>query len=490
MSRWIEQFKSHAFHSVWNALKNDLDSATVDDKTILTSVQELARLKKVISYIDEMLNSIDPELVPLTTWDTFNTQATPCGQQIISYNSNRNIGHIQNANAHADNLLTYIRPYMIAQGKAKTVLNNSFVEYTKTIEEYINSFQTKANDLLTSINTNEVDSNNIKIKLEEIEGAIDALKTKLFGDDSDSNDGLESKVDEAFQSIESHYAGILGFHDELLTDAPKKPSIKTSITEALGEINEDKTDILGSIKEAETELKELEGFYIKIFGKLNDDEERVGGLSNEITSSLSVLRELEASNKIRYEALTEQIESLLPGSTSAGLATAYKNMKITFDTPIKTFERLFYFAVALLIIASLLSVVNSVWWFGFEVAKFTSWDSAFKAVLSKSPLYGALIWLAFFASKRRSENQRLQQEYAHKEALASSYDNYKKQIIMLDDKDQIMQKVFINKAIDAIAYNVSQTLDGKHGDSHPFQDAINKVTESVSEIKGIITNSK
>lgn len=314
MSRWTEQFKSHAFHSVWNELKDDLDSAIVDDEIILTSVQELARLKKVISYTDELLNSIDPELVPLTTWDTFNNQATPCGAQIASYNSNRNIGHIQNANAHADNLLTYIRPYMIAQGKGKAILNNSFVEYTKTIEKYISSFQTKANELLNSINVNDVESNNIKVKLEAIESKVDTFTIKLFGVDTDTEDSIESKVNKAFDSIESHHASITEFHDELLIDAPKKPSIKTSISDALEEVNEDKVQILESINEAETDLKELQSFYLKIFGKLNDDDERVGGLSSEITSSLSVLRELEASNKNRYEALTEQIERLLPGA--------------------------------------------------------------------------------------------------------------------------------------------------------------------------------
>jgi hypothetical protein len=493
MSRWTEQFDSHVFHRVWSQLKADLETATIDDETILTSVKELARLKKVISYIDEMLNSIDPELVPLTTWDTFNGQSTSCGAQVVNYNSNRNIAHIQAANSHADNLLTYIRPYMIVQGKAKTVLHNSFVEYTKTIEDYINSFQIKAASQLDNINNNDSESNNIKLKLEEVKSTVDVLKVKLFGDEDGSTVGIESKIDEAFESIETQHANIIGFHNELLVDAPKAASIKTSISEALERIDEEKSKILQSISEAENKLGELQGFYVKVFGKLNDEDERVGGLSNEIATRLAILRELEISNKDRYVALNEQIESLLPGATSAGLATAYKNMKDTFDSPIKSSERLFYFSVALLTVASLFSIIDRVWWFGFEVAKFSNWDGALKAVLTKSPLYGALIWLAFFASKRRSENQRLQQEYAHKEALASSYDNYKKQIIMLDSEDQLMQKEFINKAVDAISYNVSQTLDGKHGDSHPFQyaiksvsDNVSKVTESISEIKGMI----
>lgn len=114
MSRWIDQFETHTFQSEWNKLKEALDEATFDDETVITSVTELARLKKVISYLDGMIKSIDPELVPLNIWDQFNQQSVNCFNQIVSFNSNKDIGHIANANANADNLLTYIRPYMVA----------------------------------------------------------------------------------------------------------------------------------------------------------------------------------------------------------------------------------------------------------------------------------------------------------------------------------------------------------------------------------------
>lgn len=71
MSRWVQQFENHAFNAVWSELVANLKTAKVDDQTIVTSVQELARLKKVISFIDKMIESIDPELIPLTTWDAF-----------------------------------------------------------------------------------------------------------------------------------------------------------------------------------------------------------------------------------------------------------------------------------------------------------------------------------------------------------------------------------------------------------------------------------
>ena len=115
MSRWIENFQEHPFQIIWEQLKNDLNETKVSDETIITDVTELARLVKVISYVDGMIHSIDSELIPFNTWDNFRDQASNCQQQIASYKINRNISHINSANSHADNLLTYVRPYMIAE---------------------------------------------------------------------------------------------------------------------------------------------------------------------------------------------------------------------------------------------------------------------------------------------------------------------------------------------------------------------------------------
>ena len=63
---------------------------------------------------------------------------------------------------------------------------------------------------------------------------------------------------------------------------------------------------------------------------------------------------------------------------------------------------------------------------------------------------------------------------------------YRLQIQDLDDEDQSMQKAFIEKAVDAIAFNASQTLDGKHGDNHPAHDLFGKVVDTLADIKASV----
>jgi hypothetical protein len=486
MSRWVEQFESHPFQAVWANLKESLNEAKVDDETVVTAVQELARLKKVISFVDAMINSLDPELVPYSTWDTFNNQATPCYQQIISFNSNRNFGHITNANAHADNLITYVRPYMIIEGKAGKVLQESAKHYAKTIDEYLEGFQAKATELLAEIEGNSVDATNLRNDTYTAYEAADKFSLELLGDE-ENPDSIKSKVDNLVKSISDSYNEINEFHDETLVDTVVGPSTKKLIALAKEDATAKQSEIIALLESVTQEVKDLESFHTKIYGLPNKLGELEGGLLKDFDARVTKLSDFESKQIDKYSALNKEIENLLPGATSAGLATAYRQMKRSFDTPIRVFEKVFYGAVALLIVTALFSVFESVSWHEVKFAKFDTWDSALKALLNKLPLYGALIWLAFFASKRRSENQRLQQEYAHKEALAKSYNSYKKQIEALDDEDQSMQKAFIDKAVDAIAFNASQTLDGKHGDNHPAHDLFGRVIDTIADIKAAVT---
>lgn len=481
MSRWIQQFESHAFQGVWVRLKSSLQTADVDDETVVTSTIELARLKKVISFVDGIINALDPDLVPLATWDSFNGQATPCLQQIDNYNSTRNIAHITQANAHADNLLTYVRPYMVVPSDSVNAMAKSVRAYAKEIESYVEGFRSKSKACLDKISEDGLVVERERIGVEEKNKEIELLHVKLFG--GEGSVGLSREVDEIVADFNHKHSEVVALHNELLIGDSDTESTRKTVMQSKEGILEEQYKIENLMEEVEFSVKNLKKFHERMFGKVDVDGERVGGLSKELDERIGVLSDFEQEQKNRYQALNSEIETLLPGATSAGLATAYLDMKKSFDTPIKHAGSVFYWSIGLLVIASIILAVESVGgdpWVTF--VKFDNWDVVLKGLAYKIPFYAPVLWLAFYATKRRSEYHRLQQEYAHKEALAKSYNSYKKQIEQLGDVDLAMQKEFIMKAIDAIAYNASETLDGKHGDKMPAQDVIEKVVESIRKL--------
>lgn len=473
MSRWIDEFEAHAFHATWSSLKDGLDRATVDDETIVTSVTELARLKKVFAYLDAIIHSLDPELVPMTTWDTFNQQAIPCVQNVDAYISNRNITHIQKANSHADNLLTYIRPYMVIEGEAGKVLQQAVIDYAKTVDEYGESFREKSSSLVQEISGYVGQGKDLRDEIKQKSNSVNEYYQELLLSDV-NKDSVQKKINDLVENLESMHTDVDEFYKEALVGDSSTPSTKLIIDQAKKLILEKQEEIVGLLDEVNKEVTELEEFHTTIFGKKEGDV-RIGGLSSALDNRIEVLSDFEKKQIIRYNALNTQIESLLPGATSAGLATAYLDLKKSFEKPIKRYTSMFYASLGLLILASAMLAIDNIGgehWVTF--VKFNDWDSILKGLVYKVPFYAPVLWLAFFASKRRSELQRLEQEYAHKEALAKSYNSYKKQLEELDDEDKAMQKQFITKAIDAIAYNASVTLDGKHGDNMPLLEIFEK----------------
>lgn len=480
MSRYTDNFKTHAFQSRFKDLVSILEKISLGDVSQTNNVAEILRLKKVVVYLGEILASIDPELTPLNIWNDFNQYASSAYSEIVNFQSNGNINHIQNANSYLDNMLNLVRPYLLMKGKAKSVSENLFTEMQKTLNGYIETFQVKADKQVKLLEDVLIDVKSNSSFIDRVKQKTNEFNHKLLGSDNDP--GIAASIESTQKDILKKKGEIDALYNKLLVDLPKQPSIQTEIEQFKVIASTDKSDITVIKKDVEKEVSDLKDFYIKIFGKLNDEEERVGGLSNEITEKLAVLRDLEATNKTRYEAIIENIESLVPSATSTGLAKAYQDMKESFKDPINLFSNLFYISIVLLIILSFVSVVSIEFSHGekgvdwaYGLTKYASLEEAFRLNLFKIPLWASLVWFAVFCSRRRSEFQRLQQEYAHKEAFASSYISYKQQIEALNMDDMELQKQLISKMIEAISFNASQTLDGKHGDNHPAQELMEKI---------------
>jgi len=465
MSRWVDGFTNHAFRSTWDELRKALSAEKVNNLTIIDSVKELSRLKKVVSYLNGLIQTLDPELLPATFWDNCDSQAAPCFRRLKSYKSDKNIAHLHEANAHADNLLTYILPYVIAPKSMGNVLQEAIKSYAQSMEEYSNSFREKAATIIEQMETYEAEVKKSHDGIEKTKMSAAEFEVELFG--SSESEGFRGRISKLAEEFETRNNSIVDFYNETFLGDEEHLSTKKEITQAKEATRADQKEIEGLLISVTKKVTDLEEFHIKIFGRRVDDDELPDGFSAELDECMERLREYESKQKTKYKALNDQIESLLPGATSAGLATAYKDMKTSFDEPINKASKMFGLSIALLVVVSFLSAIESVGIFYVNFVRFDEWNMVLKGLIHKIPFYGPILWLAFYYSKRRSEYQRLQQEYAHKEALAKSYDSYKKQIEELDKEDKEMQKTFIMKTIEAIAYNASSTLDGKHGDKMP-----------------------
>lgn len=479
MSRWIENFENHAFQELWKEAIDAINALEVNEDTTDTGVLEIARLKKVAILINNFLEACDPEIIPSSVWDSFLSDSQKCIAELNNYKKISNGTYITNTNTYIEQLLTLISPYLtLSKVTAKTV-NAAFKEHSKTIEESLSVFQQKARKTSDEIESLKLSSEENTSKCEEAVIAIEQFKEKLLDD---------SEVESTSTLISNFATQIEEIHDELLLLYKKifegdstEDSIESEISSALKKSIEESKEIEALLEAITQETKSYKAYHQEVFGVQNDEGELEGGLKQEIEIRRKSLDSFKKQQEEKYDALNEEIESLLPGATSAGLASAFKDLKMSCSDPIRKHSRNFYWSIAILLAVSLISITQKVGFWVIEFVDITSPISMLSNLAYKLPIILPVLWFAAFSAKRRSEAARLEQEYAHKEALAKSYQSFKTQIEALGSGDPALMEKLLSSAIDAIAFNASATLDNKHSDSPPANELLEKFTEFVVE---------
>lgn len=484
MTRWIQEFNQNPFKTLWTTLFNETEQLDVDDQTVTTTVEELARLKKVLAFVNNIITNIDLELTPKSVWANCQGQAEACLQQVRSYATVRNFGYLVQANEHADNLLTYVRPYMVIPEQNLKAYGKAIRAFSGQISDYIEAFHEQASKVQSDLTASLDDATTKQREIEAIELRVKQFDQYLF-EGIDGNRAAQDYITSMVSEIEGIHESVDALHKKLL-DGPDSTS---ETIQAYANSAQQLCDSLNEMLDSATSRnKELATFYERIFGRpmADADELKEGGLKLELDARLEQLNKFESTQKTRQKALFESIESLLPGATSAGLASSYKTLKDHFAEPITTYTRAFYASMAALLLGGVILVSDSItlWPFQIQLVKAANWEEMLRDILTRVPIILPIVWFALFSATRRSQYERLQQEYAHKEAFASSYESYKKQLSDLNIDADALQKELIAKAIDAISFNASKTLDGKHAEKLPISQLVEKL--NADELKKLI----
>jgi hypothetical protein len=490
MSRWITNFKQHPFQDTWKRFRDQLLTTKVDDVTILPATEELDRLKKATAHIQEVIEGIDPVFVPSSTWDNFRSQADAALSELVSYQSNRNIGHLTNINLYIDNMLTYVKPYYVIPANMAKPLRSSIKAIGSEMDQLIFNVRAEATEILASLRSSKAEIDSHALEVRSIAEKTHAFEKEVFEGDEE-HIPTETAIRDARTTVKALTSEIIAFHNRTVVG---DESLKADLQRFEISVHE-KQRLFDELQQTTAEKSErLAQFYTKIFGVMTaDGKSDETGLEHELNARTAHLLTVESEQDKRYDALFKKIEELLPGANSAGLASAYGVLAKKFDTPIATYTNVFYISLTLLLFIAFLTSVAHIEIYpkaAIEFVKLSDWDVALRAFLFKLPFAGPLIWLAMFSSARRSQYERLKQEYSHKEALARSYESYKKELIDLKTDSEEMLKALISKAIDTISYNASTTLDNKHVEATPAskilenlkKDDIEKFLEKLTDL--------
>jgi len=286
---------------------------------------------------------------------------------------------------------------------------------------------------------------------------IFTAKAKIIDGDGEEDSYLD-EVTEAHDKVKKILEETESFY-EILAGTPKQGSnYKDAVTSWVEDIKKNNASV--------TESRErIDAYYISLFGKKNEKGENSGGIRDEIAKTKDSFDEAFNDYKKKSDALFNEIESLLPGATSAGLTDAYKERLEACQIAKRRYTGAFYISIGVL--ALLVCFSDSI--------MSHLWDSQLllgaglgQRALAKLFLVAPLIWIASFTSNRSNEMTRLAEEYGHKKALAQSYYGFKKQVEELQKKDTALAEGLLRAAIESLAYNASNSLEKAKRENHPF----------------------
>ena len=198
-----------------------------------------------------------------------------------------------------------------------------------------------------------------------------------------------------------------------------------------------------------------------------------------LTDFEAKLTEIHQSSKERLKA----IEGLLPGATSAGLASAFNSRRQDFTRPQIWWQSLF--------IASLLALLALAMWEPFSHPASTgelTWNAVGLFVLHRLPFALPLIWLAFHAGHRAALAQRVGEDYAFKEVVSRSFEGYRREMAEIDGK------AAPDSALSDFCASVLRVITSPPGriyEKHKLNNTpLNALAESVGPIAKVISRLK
>lgn len=310
----------------------------------------------------------------------------------------------------------------------------------------------------TSLEATPIDSASVAVKLAEAdalaEQAADSRKAaleslaeaqKLLADAKSAASAISAAAEKMvsdqaviatksahIQDAQAHADKVRAELDRVLTtasgDAAKAEALRARSQTASDDIAKVSGDVVASKNSVDVALAAV----VEAQESAEESSVTSRGLAEKAAQIESNLGKYEQ----RLQELGEQcqkqlatITGLLPGATSAGLASAFDKRAGSFKTPQKRWQWVFIGSLLSLIALGLTGAWHAI--FSHTVL---SYDELARLWLARLPVAAALLWLTLHAGRESALSKRLEEDYGYKSAIASSFEGFRHQMAEASSK--------------------------------------------------------
>ena len=482
MGIYAEKFITSNFNTRWQSLRELTDEIQPESSWPNDVKSEFRRFKSAIAMYDARISNTDMEVTP---HGPFNNQANTLGQvrsYLLNFSTTNDLTNIRNANSYLDNALLPLYPILNTGKGAAIAAGAAFRKLRDTLEA-----ESSATSVAMQDNAKRVTDIRERVE-DDFAPTLTAMKSimsfeeEIYGTDGDTL-GLEARFAQTEDGLRATVEKVQEYHEKLTKGDEEEASIIKQIDDARvsAESSAQKlTSKLSAVSESTDELRRL---FDKVVGAVDENGTRSDGLDERFEKARLRYEIYEREQRTKISELLTESKKVLSASTTAALATSFNTQKESYNKNIKTFTLLFYGSLVGIFFASIGAYVEAVSLEDMSMSFKSSekLGQVFSLLLTRAPFVAPFGLLAYFALKRRAENRRLQEEYAHKESVMLSYESFVKQAEGLGDSTILAQ--LLAAAITVISTNPVAALDKNKGEGLASTLSPNQLNQIQSFLK-------
>lgn len=413
MSRWVNTFQSHGFTNTLRDLTTKVDEAVLPQDADENTAMEFGRIKKVITYINEIINSVDPELVSPYVLNEMQGQIQNSQNQFTNYMSNKDFGHLQNTNGHLDFVLNVIsRTFVYYRKPSKSKIKDIVKSYSDALDQHRDNYKEAADREVNQL------SSSIKEEVGEINSQVLSSQENIRA----LNEQANSLNEEISQLEKQAQIQLTEFNNQFQST---QSSHQKKMERLANNINKE------AISQRDLSIKKSEDLLVNVTNKINQE-------FVTLTSKAGAI--LEALGKLQENA--EAVFGVVQNTVQAGAHKEYA------DEERKTANLFRYGTIVLMLLAVAVLIVP-------EILRYSNEDHTVKefllsidwsTLLRRLPISAVIFAPAFYFARESSKHRQNEFQNRRRELTLRTIDPY---LALIKDegrkddlKGQIAQNIF------------------------------------------------
>ena len=309
---------------------------------------------------------------------------------------------------------------------------------------------------------------------------------KTVAETSGTTTAVHASIQETKKGVEDLSQAVREESKTITSDVSQVSAAKESsaaLLIAIEKANTAITELQGRSKLACASAESLEKIAKDKVASVNALVDRSSELQTKVAEYEKSLTALQGE----FSTMKDKVESLLPGATSVGLASAFATQRKHYADEREKWGKIMGVGLAFLTITVI--VVGM-----YLPSASDDWSAILRHICQRFPYLVAPLWISGYAGHQHMLATRMEEEYASKETISKSFEGYKREMAV----DPDAAKALSQNVLEIIARRPGLVYEGKQQNFTPLTavtDAIEKVVPAVVEavaakLKGILPPAK